>query len=78
MIMVVVFVKGFEFCTGTVLYIKYKIVLFQHGCWDTIILRIMGVFVLVILPGGGCGENQKYLPCPPFLFSAMVITVPAF
>lgn len=41
----VVFVKGFDFCAGSTLYMKYKIVLFQHSCWDTIILRIMGVLM---------------------------------
>lgn len=76
--MVVVFVKGFEFCAGTVLYIKYKTVLFQHGCRDTIILRVMGVLMLVILLGGGVRKTRNIFPHPPFLFSVMVITVPAF
>lgn len=71
-------VKSFEFCAGTALYMKYKIVLPQHSCWDTIILCIMGVLMLVIPLGRGCEENQKYLPHPPFLFSAMIITVAAF
>lgn len=64
--MVVVFVKSFEFCAGTVLYIKYKVVLFQHGCWDTTILRIMGVLMLVILPGGGVRKTRSIFPTHPY------------
>lgn len=63
--MAVVFVKGFEFCAGTTLYIKYKIILFQYGCWDTIILRIMGVLTLVILLGGGERKTRNIFPTHP-------------
>jgi len=63
--MVVVFVKGFEFCAGTALYIQYKIVLFLLGCWVTIILRIMGVLMLVILLGGGVRKTRNIFPTHP-------------
>lgn len=63
--MTVVFVKGFEFCASTALYIKHKIVLFQHGCWDTIILRMMGVLMLVILLGGGVKKTRNIFSTHP-------------
>lgn len=64
-IMTVVFVKGFEFCAGIALYRKHKIVLLQHGCWDTIILRIMGVLMLVILLGGGVRKTRNIFSTHP-------------
>lgn len=75
MIVAVAFVTGSERCTGP------AVSAVSMRCYSS---PVAGIPVHDGSAHGGdtarraCGQNQKYLPHPPFTFGEVVIAVPSF